>query len=108
MWNVVEQAKLAYPGEEDFLHWLYGRVGACTVPVLDYYSTGTVYVDLFHKSHRIYQRWEKTEGFPVREPERRKLPMVINVEGRAYTPAQVAQIAYWIWQQDQEQEGGND
>ena len=103
MWNVVEQAKLMYEGQGEFLHWLYGLVGACEVPVLDYYSTGTVYVDLFGVRHRIYQQWEKEEGFPVPEPERRKLP-VVKVVGRAYTPTQVAQIAFWVW--SKRQEGG--
>lgn len=100
MWNVVDQAKLAYEGQDEFLHWLYGLVGACSVPVLDYYGTGTVFHDLLGKSHRIYQAWERRQDFPVKDPERLRLP-VVNVVGRAYTPAQVAQIAHWVWQRQQ-------
>lgn len=103
MWNVVEQARLMYEGQDEFLHWLYGLVGACEVPVLDFYSTGTVFHDLFKKSHRVYQGWEKMEDFPVKKPQRRKL-QVLHVEGRAYTPTQVAQMAYWVWQRNQGRE----
>lgn len=101
MWNVVEQAKVMYEGQDEFLHWLYGLVGGSGVPTLDYYSTGTVYHDLLGKSQRAYQAWEKRADFPVKEPERRRLP-VVNVEGRAYTPSQVAQIAFWVWQREWE------